>query len=527
MIRKRLSTATLVALAVVFVSAIAPAAASAITRDTAIARGKVWLNYTWVDPKTGATRTSVPYSQAKWALESGAPVPTSTPSPSIAGYRTDCSGFVSMCWNLRDGQGRPYSSSTWEFGNNNSSLYKIRQISKGELQPGDMLLASAKWGAKYPHAIIFAGWSKPDMSEYWALEQTTSSSHDGTVLRTRPYGQAYYRPFRLEGIEEDFADCQTRVTGADRYSTAAAASNAAFPASTTASVPALVIASGENWPDALGGAALSGAVRGPLLLTAAKTLPAATAAEIVRLKPGRIYVLGGEPTVSSTVVSKIAGVVPGTPITRVGGPNRYDVAASVGRIAVGEARAKGSVIETAFVATGLTFPDALAASPLSAKTAYPILLTKPNALMPAPAAALRDLKIKNVVILGGPASVSPTVEAALAKQGYKVTRIADANRYSTAIKIARFGAGMGVGLKWDEIGVASGAAFADALSGGAAQGQTGSLLVLTPGGSLDPGVRALIAENHAAIQRARVFGGIKTITQNTRAALAGVLRTGQ
>jgi len=131
------------------------------------------------------------------------------------------------------------------------------------------------------------------------------------------------------------------------------------------------------------------------------------------------------------------------------------------------------------------------------------------------------------VILGGPASVSPAVEAALVKQGYKVSRIADANRYSTAIRIARFGASMGVGLQWDNIGVASGSAFADALSGGAAQGRTGSLLVLTPGTSLDPGVRALIAENHASIKRARVFGGIKTITQNTRASLAGVLRTGQ
>lgn len=520
----RIRTLSLAVVAALFACALVPMSALAIPRDVVVARGKVWVNAVRVDLKTGKSSTGVPYSQGAWALEDGSPVPTSAPSASVAGYRTDCSGFVSMCWNLRDSLGRPFSTSTYEMGKNNSSRFKIRQIKQAELQPGDALLKSTVW---YPsgtgHVIIFAGWSKADMSEYWALEQTGPK----TILHTRPYGQTGYRAFRFDGIEEDFSDCQERISGSDRYSTAAAAAEAAFPSSTTVSVPALVVASGENWPDALGGAGLSGAVGGPLLLTSAKGLPAATTAQIRRLKPQRVYVLGGAGSVSDTVERQIASLGTTMTVLRLGGPNRYDVAAAVARATVLQARASGSVVETAFVATGSNFPDALAASPLSAKSKYPILLTRGDALSPSAAAVLRELKIKNVVILGGPASVGPGVEATLRKQGYQVTRIADANRYSTALRIARFGADMGVGLSWSNVGVASGVAFADALSGGAAQGKLGSLLVLTPGQPLDGNARVAMVEHRDAVKRARVFGGIKTITQKTRAEIAAVLRIGQ
>jgi putative cell wall-binding protein len=502
--------------------------ALAIPRDVAVARGMVWANYKRIEVKTGKVVYGVPYSQKAWALESGDPVPTSTATPSTAGYRTDCSGFVSLCWNLRDSYGRPYSASTADFGAKGST--KFRQITKAELQPGDMMLASAVWGATSPHAILFTGWADAGHTTFWALEQTTTSSHDGTILRIRPYGQAYYRPYRYSGIEDDFVDCEERISGADRYATAAAAVDMAFPATTTPSVDTVVVASGENWPDALGGAALAGAVDGPMLLTAGKSLPAATAAELARLKPRRIFVLGGEKTVSAAVQTKLAAYAP--VVTRLGGPDRFYTSALVARQAVAEAKVSthtppaSRTVETAFLATGLNFPDALAASPLSAKTSRPILLTLKDTV-PAPVAtALRDMHIKNVVILGGPASVSPAVENSLKKAGYSVSRIAGPDRYTTAIAVANYGATL-PGMSWKRLGVASGTAFADALSGGAAQGRGGSLLVLTLGNSLDPGVAATVAAHRADIGRARVFGGIVTITQKTRAALATVLRTTQ
>jgi len=199
----RIRTLTLVLVAVLLAAALVPASAIGISREVVIARGKVWLNAVRVDPKTTKRSIGVPYSQGKWALENGSACPTSSPT---GGYRTDCSGFVSMCWNLRDSRGNPVSTSTYEMGKNRSSLFKLTSIGKAELQPGDLMLKSVVW---YPsgtgHAIIFAGWANSDQSYYWALEQTGPC----TKYSKRPWGQAGYRAFRYNGIE---GFNRTRVT---------------------------------------------------------------------------------------------------------------------------------------------------------------------------------------------------------------------------------------------------------------------------------------------------------------------------
>ena len=208
-------------LAVVLLScALVPATAAAIPRATVIARGKAWLKVVRVDPKTGARTIGVPYSQGAYALEDGSKVPTNAPDPYLAGYRTDCSGFVSMCLNLRDSHGRPYSTSTWEMGANTSALFKLRSVKRAELQPGDIMLKSRVWyRGPSGHAIIFAGWARADMSEYWALEQTGPK----TTYRIRAYGQTGYRSFRYEGIE---GFSRPRVTFGDTFTVTGTATRA-------------------------------------------------------------------------------------------------------------------------------------------------------------------------------------------------------------------------------------------------------------------------------------------------------------
>ncbi len=83
----------------------------------------------------------------------------------------------------------------------------------------------------------------------------------------------YYFAKYLSGIY--LPDGILSVAGSTRYTTAIEASKLAFPNGATG----VVIATGENWPDALGGSALAGAVDGPLLLTKHDALPAAVMAE--------------------------------------------------------------------------------------------------------------------------------------------------------------------------------------------------------------------------------------------------------
>ena len=97
----------------------------------------------------------------------------------------------------------------------------------------------------------------------------------------------------------------TRLAGTDRYGTAVAISKASF----APGVPVAYIATGASFPDALAGAAVAGHVGGPILLVPGTSIPAAVAAELTRLKPAKIVVLGGTSVVSDGVKAALAAYV--------------------------------------------------------------------------------------------------------------------------------------------------------------------------------------------------------------------------
>ena len=83
-----------------------------------------------------------------------------------------------------------------------------------------------------------------------------------------------------------------RWSGSDRYATSAAISAHAFPAGATT----VFLAIGTNYPDALSGGPAAADAPGPILLTQSTCMPAPIYAELQRLNPTRIVLLGG-PTV--------------------------------------------------------------------------------------------------------------------------------------------------------------------------------------------------------------------------------------
>ncbi len=488
--------------------ALIPTIASAIPRDVVLSRGMVWV------------RANTPYSQARYAFENGTLVPLPTADPRSVGYRTDCSGFVSMCWNLRNSAGNPINLDTAGL---DSPTYAVA-VTKEQLEPGDMMLRAKDKVTGGGHAVIFMEWADTAHATYWSLEE--QGDDHGTIKNLRNYDKdytkSYFRPYRYRYISPEYDDVQVRVQGLDRYETAAAAVEQSFPASTTVSVSTVVLASGETWPDALGGSALAGVNEGPLLLTARAYLPPSTRATLARLKPQKVILLGGTATVSEAVESQIASM--GIPVTRIGGADRYAVSRSVAASAVVQARARGRVVNTAYLATGLDFPDALAVSPISARFRRPILLTRTSTVPAETLATIKALRLTDVVILGGTGSVSENVASELTSAGITVTRIGGVDRYAAAIGIAHHGAGLG--MTWKSLGLASGNAFADALCGGVAQGQsgTGSMILLTRGDRLSDGVAIELRDHRSAIGLLRVFGGSATVQPQTRAAAAAVLR---
>ena len=98
----------------------------------------------------------------------------------------------------------------------------------------------------------------------------------------------------------------TRLAGRDRYATAAAISASKF----APGVPVVYIATGLDFPDALAGAAVAGSQDVPILLVATNAIPAATAAELTRLHPARVVLLGAASTVSEAVRIQLQSFVP-------------------------------------------------------------------------------------------------------------------------------------------------------------------------------------------------------------------------
>jgi putative cell wall-binding protein len=205
-----------------------------------------------------------------------------------------------------------------------------------------------------------------------------------------------------------------------------------------------------------------------MLLTSQASVPSSTYAELQRLKPQKIVLIGGSDVVSDGVANQVAPLA--TEVTRWSGGDRYATAAKV------SASAFPGGASTAFIATGANFPDALAGGPAGDQLGGPMLLSAKDALPATTAAELKRLAVTQVVLLGGSDVVSDTVAAQVqAATGVTPVRWSGADRYSTAATVSSkaFAGGSDVAF------VSTGTDFPDALAGGPAGGALDAPLLLT------------------------------------------------
>ena len=183
----------------------------------------------------------------------------------------------------------------------------------------------------------------------------------------------------------------SRIAGPTRYDTATAVASL-FPTP----APVAFVANGMDFPDALAGGAAAAMAVAPLLLTPPDALPAAAGDQLARLTPPEVIVLGGSSAVSDAVVATIDQRSSGG-VRRLAGVDRYGTAA-----AIAEDRASGAT--QAIIATGGSFPDALAAAPLARHLGAPILLTA-RCQPPGTTAFLRNRSWADVTVVGGTGAV--------------------------------------------------------------------------------------------------------------------------
>ncbi|WKZ83493.1 MAG: cell wall-binding repeat-containing protein [Acidimicrobiia bacterium] len=89
------------------------------------------------------------------------------------------------------------------------------------------------------------------------------------------------------------------------------------------------IATGTNFPDALGAGPAAALGNGPILLVQTDAVPSQTTAELNRLKPRLIVIVGGTAVVSTSVENTLKGLSFGPTVIRVSGSNRYATAAAI------------------------------------------------------------------------------------------------------------------------------------------------------------------------------------------------------
>ena len=194
-----------------------------------------------------------------------------------------------------------------------------------------------------------------------------------------------------------------RIAGADRYETSAKISQRTFPNH----IKTVVLASGENFADSLVAGSLANKENAPVLLTQKEKLPQAIKDEVDRLNPEQIIIVGGEKSVNVKGLKNVK---------RLAGKDRYQTSVEVYKYL----NPNGKVA----LASGLTFADALCATPLSTKENLPIILTDGHNL---PKGITKD---KVSLIFGGEKSVN-------IKGLENTRRLAGADRYETALIIAK------------------------------------------------------------------------------------------
>ena len=237
-----------------------------------------------------------------------------------------------------------------------------------------------------------------------------------------------------------------RIAGKDRIDTAIDISKKFFGKSKT-----VIVVRSDLFPDSMTASVLAKLLNAPILLNPTDKLDSRVAEEIKRLGATEIIIVGGTDSISDRVREELKAFDADKDVERIAGKDRYGTSEMVARRVIGITGKKN----TAVVASGQVFPDALSVGTFASRDGYPILLVKKDLIPNQIQRVIKDLDIDKVYIAGGTDTISKAAEAKLPKV---IERMAGKNRYETSVAIAK---SKFQGSK--EAFIASGQQFADAL----------------------------------------------------------------
>lgn len=202
------------------------------------------------------------------------------------------------------------------------------------------------------------------------------------------------------------------------------------------------------------------------------------------------------------VLTSLSEVSASAVTDRLAGEDRYLTAIEVSQSGWPEGA------ENIVLATGLNYPDALSAAPLAGKYDAPVLLVGAKGLSTETLAEVKRLKPKKAYLIGGTGVIPSNVEGQLSVNGVSATRLAGADRYETAMAVAR-SVGMSKGIF-----VVPGQSFTDTLAAAPIAAAQSMPIIPVPAEELTKSQKSYFAR--AKLNRVIIMGSQKEISEQVR-----------
>lgn len=216
----------------------------------------------------------------------------------------------------------------------------------------------------------------------------------------------------------------------------------------------------------------------------------------------------GTMNMKSTLVSKVSSLKH----KRLGGENRFEVAVNV-------SKEGWKTSNTIILANWEAYGDALAATPLAYQKNAPILLSKSSKLQSATKQEIKRLRVANVIIVGGPISISKNIEKELKAMGIKsISRLGGKNRYEVSYNISKELSSSDTAI------IAKGLVFADTLSVASYAAKNGYPIFLTQSSKLTAAAKKGLKEK--GIKKTIVVGGELSVSPSVYKQLPSPTRIG-
>lgn len=283
-----------------------------------------------------------------------------------------------------------------------------------------------------------------------------------------------------------------RLAGSDRYAT----SNAICSYGWDGTSDYAVIATGEDYPDALSASVIASHYNAPILLTQKNGLGQDLISKLKALKVKTAIIVGGTGVISTKVDQQLSNLE--IVSIRFAGKDRYETAAKIAE--------RMGTAKKIFVATGDDFSDALSIAPIAARMRVPLLLVSKDTMPDSVKAYLKGKDIENTIIVGGTELISDKV----ANQFPNVMRISG-NKYQKNISLINK---FSVFLDFSTVYVATGNNYPDAISGSALASLTGSPIVLADNNLVDE-TKHFFEMNSENIKQVNVLGGEGAVLSST------------